>query len=127
MTESSARDRPTNSTAASTDCGAAADWSTRQFSIEGRVNAPAKGATRAPRWRPSISTGRVVVALLICASLAALASGNLRFLDDSTSWQLGFSTFPQQPIDPYWKTIAISVANTLMLAAVAIVVSTIVG
>jgi general L-amino acid transport system permease protein len=91
------------------------------------VNAPARGATRAARWRPSISTGRVVVALLICASLAALASGNLRFLDEPTSWQLGFSTFPQEPIDPYWKTIAISVANTLMVAAIAIVASTVVG
>lgn len=77
--------------------------------------------------RLRLSTGAALTLIVIGAVMAALVSGNLAFLQDSTSWQLGFSVIPQAPSDPYWKTMGIAVLNTVVLAGVAIVVATVAG
>lgn len=74
-----------------------------------------------------LTTGTALTLVVLAALVAAMATGNLTFLNDSTSWQLGFSVFPQSPGDPYWRTIGIAVLNTMVLAVVAIVVATVVG
>jgi len=74
-----------------------------------------------------LSTGTALTVIVIASLLAALASGNLRFLQDSTSWQLGFSVIPQTPNDPYWVTMGIAALNTVVLAAIAILIATVAG
>jgi His/Glu/Gln/Arg/opine family amino acid ABC transporter permease subunit len=76
-------------------------------------------------WR--LSTGAALTLIVMGAVIAAMVSGNLAFLEDSTYWQLGFSVVPQAPSDPYWKTMGVAVLNTVVLAAVAIVVATVAG
>lgn len=82
-------------------------------------------ATRLAWPRPT--TGAALTLIVMGAVIAALVSGQLAFLQDSTSWQLGFSVVPQAPSDPYWKTLGIAVLNTVVLAGVAIVVATVGG
>jgi His/Glu/Gln/Arg/opine family amino acid ABC transporter permease subunit len=79
------------------------------------------------RGTVSFSTGSLLLLLVTLAALAAYASGALSFLANPTGWQLGFSLYPQHPIDPYWKTILLSVANTVTLAATAILLATLTG
>ncbi len=74
-----------------------------------------------------LSTGAALTMIVVVAVAGATASGYLGFLQDATSWQLGFSVVPQSPADPYWATMGISVLNTLVLSAVAIVLATLVG
>jgi len=57
----------------------------------------------------------------------AYVTDNLRFLWDATAWQMGFAAVQQSPSDPYWKTIGISVLNTVVVAAVSISVATVIG
>jgi His/Glu/Gln/Arg/opine family amino acid ABC transporter permease subunit len=80
-----------------------------------------------PRLRlPSLHGGGPALVVL-AACVVAYATGSLRFLDDATSWQLGFSVLAQEPGDPYWRTLGISVLNTLVLAGASIAVATVVG
>ena len=74
-----------------------------------------------------LSTGTALTLVVIAAVVAALATGNLGFLQDATSWQLGFSVVPQSPSDPYWITMGVAVLNTVVLALVAIVLATVGG
>lgn len=74
-----------------------------------------------------LSTGAALTLVVVGALIAALLSGNLAFLQDATSWQLGFSVVPQSPSDPYWVTMGIAALNTVALAVVAIVVATVAG
>jgi len=73
------------------------------------------------------STGTALTLVVIAAVIAALATGNLSFLADATSWQLGFSVLPQAPSDPYWVTMGIAILNTIVLATIAIMMATFVG
>jgi len=77
--------------------------------------------------KPALSTGSVLTLIVLAAIALALATGNLTFLRDATSWQLGFSVLPQVPSDPYWTTLGIAVLNTIVLASVSIAISTLVG
>jgi ABC-type amino acid transport system permease subunit len=77
--------------------------------------------------RLRLSTGAALALIVMGAVVAAMVSGNLAFLQDATSWQLGFSVVPQAPSDPYWKTMGIAVLNTVVLAGVAITVATVAG
>jgi ABC-type amino acid transport system permease subunit len=79
------------------------------------------------RWTIGLSTGSLLLLLIALGAIAAWASGALSFLGNPTGWQLGFSLSTQHPVDPYWKTILLSVANTVVIAAVAIVLATIGG
>ena len=74
-----------------------------------------------------VGAGAALTLLVAALLVAALASGSLSFLQDPTSWQLGFSVVSQTPSDPYWKTMGIAILNTVVLAGVAIVVATILG
>jgi ABC-type amino acid transport system permease subunit len=40
---------------------------------------------------------------------------------------LGFSALPQEPTDPYWKTMAIAIINTLLVAGVSILIASLAG
>lgn len=77
--------------------------------------------------RIRLSTGAALTLIVIGFVVAAMASGSLAFLQDATSWQLGFSVIPQAPSDPYLKTMGIALLNTVVLAGVAIVVASVVG
>ncbi|SCK20056.1 general L-amino acid transport system permease protein [Variovorax sp. HW608] len=80
-----------------------------------------------PRLGMPSLRGAVPALAVLAACLIAYATGSLRFLDDATSWQLGFSVLPQEPGDPYWRTLGISVLNTLVLAGVSIGAATVIG
>jgi ABC-type amino acid transport system permease subunit len=80
-----------------------------------------------PRRSVRFSTGSLLLLLIVLAAVAAWASGALSFLDNPTGWQLGFSLSPQHPVDPYWKTILLSVENTVVIAAVSIMLATVMG
>lgn len=79
------------------------------------------------RFSIRLTNGVVLTLLILGASLVALLTGELRFLGQPTGWQLGFSVLPQQPSDPYWVTIGLSVLNTIVLAAVGIAIATVLG
>lgn len=79
------------------------------------------------RARIALSGGTLLTLIVLVAMAAAYATGNLRFLWDSTAWQLGFSAVEQVPSDPYWKTIGISILNTVIVAAVSISIATVLG
>ena len=74
-----------------------------------------------------LGAGAALSLLVAAAVIAALVTGELSFLENSTSWQLGFSVLPQTPSDPYWKTMGLAVLNTVVLAGVAIVAATVLG
>lgn len=78
-------------------------------------------------FRPNISGGFLGLVVVILATASVIGFGSFQFLTNPTGWQLGFSVIPQQPIDPYWKTIAISVGNTVLLSGSAITIATIIG
>lgn len=79
------------------------------------------------RTWPRLSTGAALTLAVAVALLFALLTGELGFLWDATSWQMGFSVLPQTPSDPYWKTIAIAVLNTLVLAIASLGAATVIG
>ncbi len=74
-----------------------------------------------------LSTGSLLTILVFVAIAVAYVMGELDFLRNATSWQMGFSVITQTPSDPYWKTIGISVLNTVVLAAVSIALATVIG
>jgi His/Glu/Gln/Arg/opine family amino acid ABC transporter permease subunit len=77
--------------------------------------------------RIRLSTGTALLLVVIAAIAVAVATGNLGFLRNATSWQLGFSVIAQSPADPYWLTMGAAVLNTVVLAAISICVATVVG
>jgi general L-amino acid transport system permease protein len=79
------------------------------------------------RRRPRLTVGILLTSLVAVVSGVALTTGELRFLDQPTGWQLGFSVVPQQPSDPYWQTIGISVLNTIVMAGLGIAIATLLG
>jgi len=80
-----------------------------------------------PRLRLPSLHGTLPALAVLAACLVAYATGSLRFLDDATSWQLGFSVIAQEPGDPYWRTLGISLLNTLVLAGISIAAATFIG
>jgi His/Glu/Gln/Arg/opine family amino acid ABC transporter permease subunit len=49
------------------------------------------------------------------------------FLFDATNWDIGFSFLPFASNDPYWWAFVVGLVNTLIAAAVAIVLATLLG
>lgn len=78
----------------------------------------------------------VVVLVAGIAAMAVTAHQNLSrqgiatgfgFLFDRTGWDVASSFLPHSPADPYWKTFAAGLVNTLVLSAVCIVLATAAG
>lgn len=74
-----------------------------------------------------VTTGRALVILVLIAVGLAYVAGQLEFLKNPTSWQLGFSVLPQEPSDPYVWTLAVALLNTVVLSTVSIVTATLLG
>lgn len=54
-------------------------------------------------------------------------TGGFGFLYQSTGWQLGFTLLAFEPTDPYWYALALGLLNTLVLAAITLVLASILG
>lgn len=81
----------------------------------------------ASRSRYKLSAGMLLTLIVLVAMGVAYLAGDLQFLWDATSWQMGFAAVPQSPGDPYWKTIGIAILNTVVVAAVSITIATVIG
>lgn len=64
---------------------------------------------------------------MLAATFAGWLAGSFDFLRRPTGWQMGFSILPQRSSDPYWWTIGLSFANTVLLSFAAIAIATTVG
>jgi His/Glu/Gln/Arg/opine family amino acid ABC transporter permease subunit len=74
---------------------------------------------------PSLAAVLVVVAM---GYVVVRYSGfSYAFLFDSTNWDIGFSFLPFVSSDPYWWAFVVGLVNTLIAAAVAIVLATLLG
>lgn len=76
---------------------------------------------------PRPTTGGAFVVAVTVATAIWAGLGGLDFLNRPTGWQMGFSLVSQTPSDPYWRTIGIAVGNTVLVAAISIVIATIAG
>lgn len=89
-----------------------------------------------PRSRATLEAAvrRALPSIIAVAAILGLAATTLLhgpfsfdFLRQPTNTEIGFSFFPFQPSDPYWRAFAAGVSNTLVIAAAAIVLATLLG
>jgi len=80
-----------------------------------------------------VVVGLLITAILYLANNVAenlarqgIATG-FGFLDNPTEWDVGEAILPHDRADPYWWTFVVGVANTLYVAALSLVLITVIG